>query len=87
MQKFWRNLPKTFFRNLTIVTFVYLLCCTKELKLKKRFVEGVMRYQDFKFWEKLEKNCRIFLTNRMEGSLHPLAKNRSFPLSTRKFFP
>ena len=86
MQSFWRNWPKRFFGNLTIATFVYLLCSTKKFKLKERSVE-CMRYRVFKFWEKLEKNCRVFLTNRMEGSLHPLAKNFLFPLSTRKNFP
>ena len=38
-----------------------------------------MRYNVLKFWDKFEKNCRVFLTNGMKGSLHTLAKNLLIP--------
>ena len=64
--------------------FVYLLCPTKTFQLKK--ICKVNHDIVFKFWKKLEKNCRVFLTNRLVGSLHPPAKNGLFPLSIRKYF-
>ena len=45
-----------------------------------------MRYKVLKFWDKFGKNCRVFLTGRMKGSFHPLAKNLLIPLPTRKKF-
>ena len=45
-----------------------------------------MRYRALKFWVELGKNCRIFLTNRLEESLHPLAKNWWTYLPTKKKF-
>ena len=45
-----------------------------------------MRYRVFKFGDILGKNYRVFITNRMEGSLHSLAKNWLIYLPTRKKF-
>ena len=40
-----------------------------------------MRYNVLKFSDKFGKNCRVFLTSKMKGSLHTLAKNVLIPLS------
>ena len=46
-----------------------------------------MRYNVLKFWDKFGKNCRVFLTSGMKGSLHTLAKNLLIPLPpTGKMF-
>ena len=45
-----------------------------------------MRYRVLKFWDEFGKNCSIFVTNRLEESLHPLAKNWRIRLPTRKKF-
>ena len=37
-----------------------------------------MRYRVLKVWDEMGKNCKIFLTNRMEEILHPLARNWLF---------
>ena len=34
-----------------------------------------MRYRILKVWDKMGKNCKVFLTNRVEEALHPLARN------------
>ena len=45
-----------------------------------------MKYRVLKFWKKLGKNCRVFLTSAMEGSLHPTTKILLITLPTRKNF-
>ena len=45
-----------------------------------------MRYRVLKLWYELGKDLGVFLTNRMEESLHPFAKNCLIRLSTRKKF-
>ena len=34
-----------------------------------------MRYRILKVWDEMGKNCKVFLTNRVEEALHPLARN------------
>ena len=45
-----------------------------------------MRYRVLKFCDKLDKNCRVFLTGGMEESIHPLAKKWLIRLLTKKDF-
>ena len=47
-------------------------------------VDWIMRYKDLRFWDKLGKNCRFFITNNIKGSLHPLAKNLLIPVPSGK---
>ena len=45
-----------------------------------------MRYRVLKFGDILGKNCRVFLTHRMEDSLHSPAKNWLIRLPNMKKF-
>ena len=79
LQNFWRNWPNGFWENwrLLLLPIYYV---------KNRSIKRIMRYRVLKCREKLGKNCRVFLTIRMEGSFHPLAKNLLIILPTRKKF-
>ena len=92
MHNFFINRPKWFLGNwppvLLSVDHQYFclsnaLYHSKTFKLKK---DLHTESWDIRVWDELGKNCRVFLTNRMEGSLQPLAKSWLIRLATRKNF-